>query len=189
MLSMRIAMLVLLGCVLAACSDQSASRLLAPGASGISRDQLRANGAGRNSPFQAIEGHATFVPTTNLNGEQKYEVEADQKPNAPARGTFEYKGSSGGGFRIHGSIYCFTVAGNTARVSGRVEQSTNPNVSVGQYLIWTFVDNHQTHGQSDLTTELQRVDITVATAHCGTNAVNTGPFLPVQGNLQTRTEP
>ena len=175
-----------LGIMALACSDRTTSKI-----TGLQPTELNADrssdGADRRI-VQSIHGHADFVASVVASGEIRYEVQAKQSAAKGPEGEFEWKGVSEPTFDIHGAVFCFTVVGNTARVAGVVERSSNPNVRAGDYLIWNFVDNDATKHGPDMSTAALRVTQPVATAEC-TGGQNTGPYFPVRGRLEVYPEP
>src|SRR4051812_23581508 len=119
--SMRIAAVVLVAGIVGGCTDRPGSNIVAPVDPQLSKEEQAGLGFGSNPLRQAIEGHATFIPTSGM--EQKYEVEAEGLLDQLAKGQFEYKGTRNGPFRVHGSVYCFKVQGTLARVAARIEKS------------------------------------------------------------------
>ena len=175
---------VALGLVALACSDQPGSKITGLQPTTFSADRS-ANG-GDERTLQAIHGHADFIAQVVASGEIRYEVQAKQSAKG-THGEFEWKGVSEPTFAIHGDVFCFTVVGNTARVSGVVTHSSNPNVKPGDYLIWSFIDNDATHGP-DMSTAALRVTQPIAVAQCA-GGQNTGPYVPVRGRLEVYPEP
>lgn len=167
------------------CADQTASRVTGLRPTELSAD--RASDGADGKAVQAIHGHADFVASVVASGEIRYEVEAKQSVAKGTQGEFEWMGVSEPRFRIHGTVFCFTVVGNTAHIAGLVEHSSNPNVHPGDYLVWSFVDNDATKHGPDLSTAALRVPQEVGVAQCA-GGVNTGPYFPVRGRLEVSPE-
>jgi hypothetical protein len=133
---------------------------------------------------QRVTGHANvFLP--NFQAEQKYSNSAIRHADGSVSGEWELHSEQDGGVRLHGDVICFTIVGNTARLGGFIEQSTEPAFE-GLYAVWTVIDNGEgANDPPDLTSDFFLV-LTAATAqfHCAVG-FNLAPFLPVLGgNLQ-----
>ena len=133
---------------------------------------------------QQVTGHANvFLPA--FQAEQRYSNSAIRHANGSVTGQFELTSEQDGGLRVHGDVICFTIVGNTARLAGFIEQSTEPAFE-GLYAVWTIIDNGEgTNDPPDQTSDFFLAgNAAVALAHC-TVGFNLAPFLPVLGgNLQ-----
>src|SRR5690349_18310916 len=57
--------------------------------------------------------------------------------------------------KLEGDVVCFTVIGNTVRVSGQITKSSTTQLPPGMYLIWEWQDNDGARSRNpDLTTLL-----------------------------------
>ena len=133
---------------------------------------------------QRVTGHANmFLP--NFAAEQKYSQSAIRHADGTVSGEFELKSEQDGGLRVHGDVTCFTIVGNTARLGGFIEQSTEPAFE-GLDVVWTIVDNGEgNNGPPDLTSDFFLVGTGGAQFHCAVGFAFTAPVLPVlSGNLQ-----
>jgi hypothetical protein len=93
-------------------------------------------------------------------------------------------GASAAVVMVTGTIECFTIVGNRARVGGRVESTSFPaGFPVGSEIIWSVTDNGQSENANDMASQpLAHPD---ARAYCAGG----GPYpeSPVEkGKIQVR---
>jgi hypothetical protein len=132
---------------------------------------------------QQVTGHANvFLP--NFQAEQKYSNSAIRHADGTVSGEFQLKSEQDGGVRIHGNVICFTIVGNTARLGGVIEKSSEPAFE-GVHVVWTIIDNGEGRNDPpDLTSDFFGATPAQAQFHCAVG-FNLAPFLPVLGgNLQ-----
>jgi hypothetical protein len=144
--------------------------------------RIAADAGGRQ---QAVTGHANIF-LSNFQAEEKYSSNAIRHSDGSVSGEFELKSEQDAGVRLHGDVVCFTVVGNTARVAGFVDSSTEPSFE-GLHVVWTVVDNGEgANDPPDLTSDFFLV-VSAASAqfHCDVGFAFTTPIFPVlSGNLQ-----
>jgi hypothetical protein len=131
---------------------------------------------------QAVTGHANIF-LANFQAEEKYSQSAIKHSDGSVSGEFELKSEQDGGLRVHGSLVCFTVVGNTARLAGLVESSTEPSFE-GFHAVWTVVDNGEgANDPPDLTSDFFLASAVQAQFHCNVG-FNLGATPVLSGNLQ-----
>lgn len=175
------------------CAALLASALVAAGCAGTDAtapSAVKANAVldrgVSNGAEQRVTGSAFIILPWANNAPEQYSVSAIRHADGTVSGELEEFSAQDGGQRVHATIACFTVVGNTARLAAKVDRSTVPFGPVGTYVIWTLVDNGQ--GKSappDLTTDLFfGGDERIALFHCNAG-VKLDPFFPsLRGNLQ-----
>ena len=134
---------------------------------------------------ERVTGHANILLANLGNAEEKYSNNAIRHADGSVSGQFQLKTEQANGGNIHGSIVCFTITGNTARLAGLVEKSTTPLAPEGTYLVWTVVDNGEgKNDPPDATSDFFPTTLAGALFHCNVG-FNLAPFFPVLGgNLQ-----
>ncbi|MBI4503503.1 MAG: hypothetical protein HY700_20375 [Gemmatimonadetes bacterium] len=102
-----------------------------------------------------------------------------------AHGQLELFSEQAGGVRRHGSITCITVVGDTARLGGVIDQSTDPRW-LNRGALWTVVDRGEgANGAPDLTSDLLLTTPAQVAFHCASGFRM--KLLPVEhGNIQVR---
>ena len=157
---------------------------LVPGA------QLLVGEVGAQSPQDSVTGHAEFVvlPPGNHAG---FSVSAIRHRDGSVSGEVEEHVQTQTGVfvrRRHGTIICFTVTGNIARIGAISDRVTGPNVlPPGAEFFFTVVDNGEGANDEprDLASALSPGAAGTATAHCATGLPRT--LFPVErGNIQVR---
>jgi hypothetical protein len=142
----------------------------------------------RVSGGQRVTGSATVILPDHGNALEHYSVSAIRHADGSVTGEFEEYSEQDGGQRIHASIVCFNVIGNSARLAARIDQTNVPFGPVGSYVVWSVVDN----GEGARSLPDQTTDIffggTAAQAdfQCATG-FNLAPyFSSIRGNLQVQ---
>lgn len=137
---------------------------------------------------QRVTGSATIILPNHGNALEHYSVSAVHQPDGPTTGEFEEYSEQDGGQRIHASVVCFTVTGNSARLAARIDQTNVSFGPVGSYVVWSVIDN----GEGARSAPDQTTDIffggTAAQAdfQCRTG-FNLAPyFSSLRGNLQVQ---
>ena len=190
MSSPKLAFVFVLG-ALVGCTD--APTVLAPSRISASDVTLSADREdGGDGGKQAVEGAAVFEPTDQGVSDVKYSVEAKQHKNGKVDGEFEMSlMRRGTREQFKGEIACFTVVGTDAHISARVERSSNPDVRVGDYLIFTVRDNDQVHGKGkpapDQTSFFFLGNESLARIHCAVG-LNVAMYPVVHGHFELRPE-
>ena len=135
---------------------------------------------------QRVTGSATIILPNYGNALERYSVSAIHHPDGSTTGEFEEYSEQDGGQRIHASVVCFTVIGNSARLAARIDQTNVSFGPVGSYVVWSVIDN----GEGAKSAPDQTTDIffggTAAQAEfqCRTG-FNLAPyFSSLRGNLQ-----
>lgn len=170
---------LLLGVAILGC-EAVPDRVLAPERDAGVSGPVLSNG----STHQQVTGHANiFLP--NFQAEEKYSNSAIRHADGSVTGEFQLKSEQDGGVRLHGDVICFTIVGNTARLGGFIEKSSEPAFE-GLHVVWTIIDNGEGgKDPPDQTSDFFLVtDAATAQFHCAVG-FNLAPFLPVLGgNLQ-----
>ena len=191
---LRTSSLAFIGASLLACSD--AATVVAPTRKLAADAALAADkeSDGNEGTKQSVVGEAIFDPTDQGVSDVHYSVEGKRHKNGNVDGEFRMKLTRDGSREeFKGEVSCFTIVGNSARVSVRVERSDNPNVKPGQYLLFSVLDDDQspeTKGRSpDRTSFFFRFDNQAAAEfHCafGMNF----PTYPLRrGHFELHPEP
>jgi hypothetical protein len=135
---------------------------------------------------QRVTGSATITLPMDGSPLEHYSVSALRHADGRVSGQFEEFSEQEGGQRIHASVVCFTVVGNTARLAARLEKSNVDFGPLGSYVIWSVIDN----GEGTSTSADQTTDIffggtrAQAEFHCNVG-FNLAPFFSsMRGNLQ-----
>ena len=135
---------------------------------------------------QRVTGSATIALPMDGSPLERYSVSAIRHADGTVSGQFEEFSEQDGGQRIHATVVCFTVAGNTARLAARLDQSNVSFGPVGSYVVWSVIDNGEGRADSpDETTDIffggTRAQ---AEFHCNVG-FNLAPFFQsMRGNLQ-----
>jgi hypothetical protein len=99
---------------------------------------------------QSVTGHYQFVGI-NTGNDFKYSVAAIRHDDGSVSGEFEERvilASTGEFIRqTHGTVTCFEIVGNVARIGGLVDQATDPRFLPGTEFRLVVVDNG--NGASD----------------------------------------
>lgn len=99
---------------------------------------------------QSVTGHYQFVGI-NTGNDFKYSVAAIRHEDGSVSGEFEERvilASTGEFIRqTHGTVTCFQIVGNMARIGGLVDQATDPRFLPGTEFRLVVVDNGE--GASD----------------------------------------
>ena len=191
---LRTSSLAFIGASLLACSDAASvvapTRKLAADAA-LAADKESNDNEGTK---QSVVGEALFDPTDQGVSDVHYSVEGKRHKDGKVDGEFRMTLMRDGS-REHfkGEVSCFSIAGNSARVSVRVERSDNPNVKRGQYLLFTVIDDDQspkTKGTSpDRTSFFFRFDSEAAAeTHC-TFGMNFATYPLRRGHFELHPEP
>jgi hypothetical protein len=154
----------------------------------LSAPNLSASAAPRSSGPQQVTGSATILLPLFDNALERYSVSAIQHNDGSVTGELEETSEQDGGQRIHARVYCFTVAGNTARLAARIDQTNVSFGPAGSYVVWSVRDNGEgAKSAPDETTDLFFGGTEAnAQQHCRVG-FNLAPFYPSQrGNLQIR---
>jgi len=166
----RLGSWVLVGAALAACSDTP--RVVGP--TRITAADAEANSASTSSTArrQFVFGDALFEPADQGVSHVRYVVIAVRKKSGLTVGEFEMRLLRGTNReRFNGDVSCFTIDGNTARIAVKVEESNNPDVKPGDFLIFTAQDNNDPSQKradrvADQTSFVFLGDASVAQFHC-----------------------
>jgi hypothetical protein len=148
---------------------------------------------GNDVTKQSVVGEAIFQPTDQGVSDVHYSVEAKRHKNGNVDGEFRMKlRRDGASEEFKGEVSCFTIAGNSARLSVKVERSDNPNVKRGQYLMFTVVDDDQGpkergNHSPDLTSFFFLGEQVTAEFHCAMG-INFSTY-PVKGKFELHPEP
>ena len=190
---LRMSSLALIGASLLACSDTASvvapTRTLAADAA-LAADR---ESNGNDVTKQSVVGEAIFDPTDQGVSDVHYSVEAKRHKNGSVDGEFRMKLTRDGSREdFKGEVSCFTIVGNSARLSVRVERSNNPNVKPGQYLMFSVVDDDQTSKERgnhspDRTSFFFLAEKALAEYHCALG-LNFATY-PVRGKFELRPEP
>jgi hypothetical protein len=99
---------------------------------------------------QSVTGHYQFVGV-NTHNDFKYSISAIRHENGSVSGEFEERVlfAPTGEFvrQTHGSVTCFEIIGNMARIGGLVEHATDPRFLPGTEFRLNVIDNGE--GASD----------------------------------------
>jgi len=151
----------------------------------------RGNGRGRD-PVQSVTGSAFIVLPYEGSPAEHYTVAAIRHRDGSFSGEFNEFSDQEGGLRTKGTIYCFSIVGDTARIAGRIERSDASYGPAGSYVIWNVVDQ-DAHGRGgkqprDMTTDFYFGGTQAqATAHCATNLLRGQPYFESdRGNIEVR---
>jgi hypothetical protein len=135
---------------------------------------------------QRVTGSATIILPNFGNARERYSLSAIRHSDGSVTGEFEEFSEQEGGQRIHAQVVCFTITGNSARLSAQIDQTNVPFGPVGSYVVWSLIDNGEgANSPPDQTTDIF-FGGTAAQAefHCRTG-FNLAPyFASLRGNLQ-----
>jgi hypothetical protein len=85
---------------------------------------------------------------------------------------------------ISGNVACFGIAGQKANVAMRVTKTTTPDVPIGSYLVWSFVDGESGRFKSaDLNSGFQTASAEDALYHCAMGK-GVGAYSPIRGTVE-----
>jgi len=145
------------------------------------------------SPGDSVTGHVEFQNAAN--NFDRYSLSAIRHRDGSVSGEVEEHVESPEGAFVrsaHGTIICFSISANTARISGIVDHITvaaGTPPTPGTPFVLTVVDNGQ--GNSDLpdlaTTPATPSTIDLALGHCSTTPINRPLFPVIRGNIQVRS--
>ena len=174
-------------CTLTACgtNGEPTSPRLPIAAPSFSAVDAGATGVGEGDH---VTGSATIILPAFDNALERYSLSAIRHKDGSVTGEFEEFSEQEGGQRIHAHVVCFTVTGNSARLSAQIDQTNVSFGPVGSYVVWSVIDN----GEGAKATPDQTTDIffggTAAQAefHCRTGFPLAPYFSSVRGNLQVR---
>ena len=142
--------------------------------------------AARTARQERVTGSATILLPLFGNALERYSLSAIRQSDGSVAGEFEEFSEQEGGQRIHASVYCFTVTGNSARLAARIDQTNVSFGPVGSYVVWSLIDNGEgAKSQPDQTTDIFFGGTQAqADTHCRTG-FPLAPYYPsLRGNLQ-----
>jgi len=171
--------MVLCVIVLVGCSGASEPTTPRPG---VAAPSLSA----RAARPERVTGSATILLPLFDNALERYSLSAIRQGDGSVSGEFEEFSAQEGGQRIHASVYCFTVTGNSARLAARIDQTNVSFGPVGSYVVWSVIDNGEgAKSQPDETTDIFFGGTQAqADTHCRTG-FKLAPYYPsIRGNLQ-----
>jgi hypothetical protein len=88
---------------------------------------------------------------------------------------------------VHGEVVCATVAGNSARLVGRVTRSNDKALPVETLVTWSAVDNGEGTGDApDQVSRLAPVGVKVPVNPCSGKAPAATLRTVLNGNIQVR---
>jgi hypothetical protein len=139
------------------------------------------------SEQESVTGHAEFV---NLfNNHLRYSLSAIRHRDGSVSGEVEEHAETAAGVFIrrgHGTVTCFTINGNIARIGGTVDRSSASNLPPGTEFFLTVIDNGEgANDPPDMATSPASGSIGVAARHC-TNGFDRPIFTIDRGNIQVR---
>ena len=138
--------MLLVGLALVGCDRHPTEATTAPAAI---RGEHLAN-VGLPDAMQSVTGHYQFVGI-NTGNDFKYSLSAIRHEDGSVSGEFEERvilASTGDFIRqTHGTVTCFEIVGNMARIGGLVDQATDPRFLPGTEFRLVVVDNGE--GASD----------------------------------------
>lgn len=158
----------------------------------------------RDDAKQKVTGSALFQIDYAGNPFQHFAVAAIRHRDGSFSGEFEEKSEQDGGQHVKGTIHCFSIVADTARIAGRVKWSDIAFGPPGSYVIWNVVDRgkargadgssrHENDGDdrrgkgaNDLTTDFYFGGTRAqADAHCAANLLRGQPYYEVlRGELK-----
>ena len=151
--------------------------------------QLLVGEVGAQSLQDSVTGHAEFV---NIPGNHvRFSLSAVRHADGRVSGELQsHVETAAGEFlrNVHGTVICFTVNGNIARVGGIVDKLTGiPLVPPGPEFFMTIIDNGEGNKEPpDLASNARGGPTGSAVTHC-TTGITPVPVFPVdRGNLQVR---
>jgi len=133
-----------------------------------------------------VTGNATILLPYFDNALERYSVSAIRHNDGTVTGEFEETSAQEGGQRIHATVYCFTITGNSARLAARLDQSNVPFGPVGSYVVWSVIDNGEgAKGAPDQTTDIFFGGTQAqAEFHCRVGFKLAPYFASIRGNLE-----
>jgi hypothetical protein len=143
MSSMHGTAMLLVGLALAGCERNPNSAITAPALN--PREVLRdVDAAATPDEKQSVTGHYQFVGI-NTGNDFKYSLSAIRHVDGSVSGEFEERvllASTGDFIRqTHGTVTCFEIVGNMARIGGLVDHATDPRFLPGTEFRLVVVDN------------------------------------------------
>src|SRR5262249_46765329 len=133
---------------------------------------------------ESVTGHVDFVNPNNQN-HVRYSVSAIRHSDGSVSGEVESHlvTSAGDVTSGHGTVTCFTLVGNTARIGGRVDHV----VPETQFKL-TVMDNGQgsNAAQQDMASPIVVSAPPTAGRHCGPTFIPQNLFPIDRGNIQVR---
>jgi hypothetical protein len=152
--------------------------------------QLLVDEAGAQTVQESVTGHAEFV--IPLGNHVRFSLSAIRHRDGSVSGEVEEHVETQTGVfvrRRHGTVICFTVNGNIARIGAVSDRVTGPNVlPPGAEFFFTVVDNGEGANEEllDLASALSPGSPGTAVAHCTIGLPRT--LFPVSGgNIQVRS--
>ena len=141
---------------------------------------------GAQTAQESVTGHVEFV---NLfNNHVRYSVNAIRHRDGSVSGEAEEHVETAAGVFIrrgHGTVTCFTLNGNIARIGGIVDR-TDAGVPPGTEFFLTVVDNGEgANDPPDMATSPASGSPGVAARHC-TMGIERPIFMIDRGNIQVR---
>jgi hypothetical protein len=114
--------------------------------------------------------------------EEKDAFTAVRSPNGRVVGQFDVHNSNQG--HIHGTVTCFTIDGQRARIGGVVTQAKTAAFLEGLDAYWTVVDGGEGNGASDTASDINYgAPVGSALAHCAAEIIP--PYAPQRrANIQ-----
>jgi hypothetical protein len=136
-----------------------------------------------------VSGHALVLLPFQGDAKQDFSVHAITHADGTVDGEFELKTLQVNGGRVHGTIYCVGVTGNTARLEGLVDQNTTATqIDVGTHVKFSVTDNGEgAHAPPDQASDFFPILLSGNYGlHCSAG-LGVGGMLDVQsGNIQVR---
>jgi hypothetical protein len=147
-----------------------------------------AGAAGQVGAGDRVSGTATIILPAFGNAREHYSLEAKRRRDGTVTGEFNEFSQQMGGQRIRAHVVCFTLIGDSARLSAQIDKSDVPFGPVGSYVVWSVVDNgHGRKAAPDETTDIFFGGTAAQAAfHCQTGFPLTPYFALVRGNLRVR---
>jgi hypothetical protein len=141
--------MLLVGLALVACDQNPGQAITAPTAAPAEKSRQFSEVATPDG-MQSVTGHYQFVGI-NTGNDFKYSLSAIRHDDGSVSGEFEERvllASTGEFIRqTHGTVTCFEIVGNMARIGGLVDQATDPRFLPGTEFRLVVVDNG--NGASD----------------------------------------
>jgi hypothetical protein len=146
-----------LATALIACADITSPAAVPLMSRGTSATAFSKEGGHDNEHAHAIHVGITATPFNEVNADE-YSFNAVRHGD-DVNGKFQfYQTRTIGGVAqevvvASGPIVCLTVAGNKARVGGRVDATTFPGIPVGSEITWSLTDNGKSANADDTASE------------------------------------
>ena len=99
--------------------------------------------------FQSVTGHVDIMASPfGIPALDKYSFAAIRHTDGSVSGQFEFEHRftvNGQQVRdkVHGTVDCLTIIGNSARLGGTIRHSKSPDLPEGTQLTWSVTDNGQ----------------------------------------------